>query len=139
MQTQKDLSLIDPKTFYLNRNKTQPLSYQGEAFVASLLQEQGYSIKAMNYRIRGGELDIVACKDSEIIFVEVKTRMHDYFNLSEVITKAKKRVIIRTAKYFLLKHHLNFQIIRFDVALVHHGKPVHYIVNAFCKDDLYEL
>jgi putative endonuclease len=105
---------------------------QGEHYVADWLLTKGFKLYAQNYRIRGGEIDIIAGKENLIVFVEVKTRLNDYFALSEVITQQKQRIIIRTAKQYLREHKMHVDtIIRFDVALVHAGKPLNYIADAF--------
>ena len=46
----------------------------GEIYAARYLRQKGYSIKSSNYRLSGGEIDIIAEKDDVFCFVEVKTR-----------------------------------------------------------------
>ena len=46
----------------------------GESAVCRYLMQQGYTIRKRNYRIRGGEIDIIAQKGEILAFVEVKTR-----------------------------------------------------------------
>ncbi|MFM8205871.1 MAG: YraN family protein [Actinomycetales bacterium] len=47
----------------------------GEEYVAKALQARGYRILARNWRIREGEIDIVAENpNGAIVFVEVKSR-----------------------------------------------------------------
>jgi putative endonuclease len=47
----------------------------GEEYVAKVLQARGYRILARNWRIREGEIDIVAENpNGAIVFVEVKSR-----------------------------------------------------------------
>ncbi len=46
----------------------------GEDFAANVLQDKGYRIIARNYRLRSGEIDIIALYEDMIVFVEVKTR-----------------------------------------------------------------
>ena len=46
----------------------------GEDYVCSYLIKQGYEIVERNYRIRGGEIDIIAVNNDYIAFVEVKSR-----------------------------------------------------------------
>ena len=46
----------------------------GEEAVCEFLTSSGYEITNRNYRIKGGEIDIIAVDSEYIIFVEVKTR-----------------------------------------------------------------
>ncbi len=52
----------------------QELGRFGENAVAYYLEKKGYRILKRNYRVKGGELDIIAEKDGVVAFVEVKTR-----------------------------------------------------------------
>ena len=55
--------------------KASKLGENGEQFVADHLTKIGYQIMSRNWRVREGELDIVARdQNGLIIFVEVKTR-----------------------------------------------------------------
>ena len=55
--------------------KASKLGENGEQFVAEYLTKIGYQIMSRNWRVREGELDIVARdQNGLIIFVEVKTR-----------------------------------------------------------------
>ena len=49
------------------------LGRRGEAFACRLLETKGYDILARNWRIKAGELDIVARDGMMLVFVEVKT------------------------------------------------------------------
>ena len=119
----------------------QELGNYGELLVAKKLMQEGFTIIARNYRIRGGEIDIIARKEEILAFVEVKTRQNIRFPLSQVVTSLKQKTIIRTAKQFLLQHNQKTldTILRFDVALVE-GKDVSsitYIPNAFVGNELF--
>jgi putative endonuclease len=46
----------------------------GERLAAEHLERLGYRILVRNHRTRFGELDLVACDDERIVFVEVKSR-----------------------------------------------------------------
>ena len=113
----------------------QQLGNKGELAVAYKLMQEGYTLVARNYRIRGGEIDIIARKDEILAFVEVKTRKNIMFPLSQVITKTKQKTIIRTAKQFLCSHNQETidTVYRFDVALVQERdvSSITYIPNAF--------
>ena len=107
----------------------------GEMQVTSWLKQQGYQILQCNYACKVGEIDIVAKKDQQLCFVEVKTRLKSYFDLSEVITPTKQRRIVAAAKYYLLcSNYSGKELCRFDVALVEKsttGFEIRYLPNAF--------
>lgn len=89
----------------------------GEDYTADFLVNNGYEIVVRNFRKRGGELDIVALKDSELAVVEVKTRK--FGSLTEgidAITYQKKKNIIQTTAKFLNESEIEFSEMRFDVA-----------------------
>ncbi|MFP5365084.1 MAG: YraN family protein [Thermoleophilia bacterium] len=46
----------------------------GERLAREHLERMGYRVVAVNYRTRFGELDLVVCDDTWLVFVEVKTR-----------------------------------------------------------------
>jgi putative endonuclease len=46
----------------------------GERLAREHLERLGYRVVASNYRTRFGELDLVVCDDTRLVFVEVKTR-----------------------------------------------------------------
>ncbi len=115
------------------------LGKKGEECVATYLQQHGYTIVAFNYRLRCGEIDIIAQAGEVVAFVEVKMRRTDYFNLSEVVLKSKQRKIIATAKRFAFTHPqlTEDKVLRFDIALVQENNAsmhVNYFPNAFTQD-----
>ena len=74
----------------------------GEDAVCGLLEEKGSEIIARNYRIKGGEIDIIALDGEFIVFVEVKTRKFNAFNDgTAAMTKAKMRRIINASERFV--------------------------------------
>ena len=91
----------------------------GEEHVCEYLSGLGWRIAERNYRIRGGEIDIIAEDDATIAFVEVKTRKSgSAFNGLEAMTKQKMRCIFRTAEHYLQKKPESGKLVRFDLALV---------------------
>ncbi|MBI2019912.1 YraN family protein [Candidatus Daviesbacteria bacterium] len=64
----------------------------GEDLACEYLKKQGYKILERNYRIRGGEIDIV----------EVKARLsHEYGKPAESMTPWKIKYLIKTAKFYV--------------------------------------
>ena len=75
---------------------------QGENLACDYLKKQGYKILGRNYRIRGGEIDIVATDQNYLVFVEVKTRYsHQYGLPVESMTTWKIKFLLKTAKFYL--------------------------------------
>lgn len=114
------------------------LGKEAEQKVADQLIRQGFKIVEQNYRKRHGEIDLIATKGSLMVFVEVKMRQHQYFDLSDVITPGKQRKIICVAKEYIARKGTENQSYRFDVALLQgtpQGLNVQYIPNAFTEGD----
>ncbi len=108
--------------------------FAAETFVAQFLEKSGFTILARNYMSRYGEIDLIGLKSDILVFVEVKQRTNNSFDLSELITVSKQKKIIITAKEFLTKHHYDEKICRFDVALLEGALPapvLTYIPNAY--------
>ena len=76
----------------------------GEDLAVKYLKNLGYKILERNYRIRGGEIDIVAKDKEYLVFVEVKARWsHEYGLPSESITPWKIKALIKTAAFYCMK------------------------------------
>lgn len=77
----------------------------GEKVAAVHLSAHGYEIVAQNWRCPVGEIDIVAVKDDEIAFVEVKTRrVSAYGSAENAITQRKAQKLIELAQTWMLEH-----------------------------------
>lgn len=77
---------------------------KGEEVACQYLKKQGYKILERNYRIRGGEVDIVARDSETLVFIEVKTRWsHEYGLPAESMTSWKIKALLKTAKFYIQK------------------------------------
>ena len=65
---------------------------RGEWLAAFFLRLNGYSIEDRNFRCKSGEIDIVARKGDQIIFVEVKARPSVQEALDSVSFRAQRRI-----------------------------------------------
>lgn len=65
---------------------------RGEWLAALCLRLKGYSILDRNFRCKSGEIDIVARKGYQIIFVEVKARGSEREALDAVGPRAQRRI-----------------------------------------------
>ncbi len=100
----------------------------GETLVASYLEGQGAEIIARNWRIKEGEIDIVARLDRTLLFVEVKSRTSSAFGHPlEAIDRAKAHRLQRLALAWIALHDQWGADYRIDAAAVnfHNGlKPI---------------
>ena len=95
----------------------------GEARVARWYSAHGYDIVAQNWRFGRGELDLVVCDGSVLVFCEVKTRSSDRFGTGlDAVTADKQRRVRRLAAQFLAADRRWRGPIRFDVASVLAGE-----------------
>lgn len=102
----------------------------GEELVARRYQTAGYEVLDRNWKIKGGELDLVLARRNEIVFCEVKTRSSDRFgSAAEAVGPRKQQVLRRTASSWLAQHDRKGRL-RFDVASVFEGR-VAIITGAF--------
>lgn len=111
---------------------------EAEEKVAAKLIKDGFTILERNYRKRHGEIDLIASKPGLLVFVEVKMRKENYFDLGDVITYGKQRKIIAVAKGYIGLRNTMHESYRFDVALLHgesNQLTVTYIENAFNEGD----
>ena len=81
-------------------NKT-VLGKMGEQLAFQFLSKRGYKIIDRNFRIRGGEIDIIAIEKNTLVIVEVKTRTSHKFGLpEESVTTYKLSFLARAAKFY---------------------------------------
>ncbi len=109
----------------------------GEQMASEYLSRKGYKILATNYKVRGGELDLVAIKDETLVFCEVKTRNSEKTGLPvEAVTPEKQRKILHVAKCFLLREAPVYRGLRFDVIQVMPGRvpPICHMEDAFGEE-----
>ncbi|WP_131040867.1 YraN family protein [Clostridioides difficile] len=105
----------------------------GEEIAVNYLLSKGARILEKNYRLKIGEIDIIAKMGREVIFVEVKSRSNIKFGYPcESVSYKKRKKIIGIANYYIIKNNLNNILVRFDVIEVYLlEKRINHIVNAF--------
>jgi len=85
------------------------LNYQtgklGEDLARQYLIKKGYKILTSNFRSRFGEIDIIATKNSTLVFVEVKLKIGEETGQpEEMINHKKTNQIQKMAEIFLQKN-----------------------------------
>ncbi len=93
---------------------------QGEAHIRTRMEREGYRLRHQNYRLRGGELDLVLEKDGRIVFIEVKTRSNAAFGGPfDSMTPKKMRHLRRAAAFYLQTYRLEDREVEFWAAAVY--------------------
>src|SRR5450755_1272226 len=91
----------------------------GEDAAARWYEARGFEIVDRNWRVRDGEIDLVARRGRTIVFCEVKTRSSDRFGSpAEAVTATKQRRLRTLAAKWLAEHPERHGEVRFDVASV---------------------
>ncbi|MFK7757033.1 MAG: YraN family protein [Flavobacteriales bacterium] len=87
----------------------------GEDLAAKYLTNNGYKIKAKNWRYHPYEIDIIASKEDVVVFVEVKLREDwDLLELWETVSKGQQKRIVTAAHEYLLMNDIEYES-RFDI------------------------
>lgn len=106
-----------------------------EVLAADLLMRNGLKVMARNFRIRGGEIDLI-CRDGKtLVFVEVRLRTRqDYGGAAASITATKRRRIVLASRHYLMGRPATD--CRFDCVLLDRleASAIEWIRNAFDAD-----
>lgn len=93
----------------------------GEDIATKYLLHKGYKIIERNYRIRNGEIDIIAIdnKEKALVFVEVKTRSSDEFGSPfDAIHFHKLKALLNAALVYKQKKPHLPELLRIDAIAV---------------------
>lgn len=96
------------------------LGIYGEDIACDFLRRHGYNVIERNYRIRGGEVDVIALLGDDIVFIEVKTRRSLIYGYpEEAVNSLKMRRMQRVANTFMSRFtrccYVRFDIIAIEV------------------------
>lgn len=103
------------------------------------LQHQGLVLLARNFKVKGGEIDLIMRDKADIVFVEVRGKHRtEYGNALESVTPGKIKKIIHTARVWLQNKGTLYRVnSRFDIVAIHPigGKmQLDWLKNAFTVD-----
>lgn len=110
-----------------------------ESLAAAYLATQGLRVLERNWRMRGGEIDLVCADGGTLVFVEVRLRTRtDYGGAGASITVPKQRRLILAARHYLMTHRTaaHDRPCRFDAVLLDgiDEARLEWIRNAFTAD-----
>jgi putative endonuclease len=110
-----------------------PSGRQGEDRAVVFLSSRGYRILERNFRVRFGEIDIIADDHGTLCFVEVKSRSHSRFGWPvEAVDTGKQKKIAKAAAYYLQQKGLYGSVAcRFDVVSLLPDEPPTLYQDAF--------
>ncbi|MDP2826014.1 MAG: YraN family protein [Sulfuritalea sp.] len=76
-----------------------------EQLAVDYLAQRGLAVVARNFRVRGGEIDLI-CRDGKTtVFVEVRLRSRsDFGGAAASVTAAKQARLILAARHWLVRH-----------------------------------
>ena len=111
----------------------------GEKIAAKHLEKKGYTIIGLNYKKSWGEIDLIARKDGELIFCEVKTRDMsnvEHFLPEYSVNRDKIRKLKKICQIYLIEnklpHNQKWQIDVISIAIdkVRKRAKINHIKNA---------
>lgn len=92
---------------------------RGESLAATFLESQGYQIECRNFRIKGGEADLIATRDGLVVVVEVKTRSSGRFGSpAQAVDRRKSRRVIRAGRAYCRSKGLSLGRLRGDLVAI---------------------
>lgn len=105
---------------------------EAEERAAHHLERSGLQLVTRNFRVRGGEIDLICRDGRRLVFVEVRQRSRgDFGGAAASITTGKQRRIILAARHYLAgKPECDC---RFDCVLID-GERLEWLKDAFSAD-----
>jgi putative endonuclease len=104
---------------------------QGENLANDFLRKKGFEILDTNWRFQHKEIDIVAMKDNEIVFVEVKARRDTTFGRpEEAVDHQKQKHLIEAAEAYIIEKDISLNV-RFDVISIINNDQIRHYEYAF--------
>ena len=100
-----------------------------ESAAADFLAGRGLRVVERNFRVRGGEIDLICADGGTTVFVEVRYRgRRDFGGAGASITAEKRRRLTLAAHHWLARH--GERDCRFDCVLMD-GERIEWVKNAF--------
>lgn len=107
-----------------------------ELRAAHFLEQHGLRVLERNWRVRGGEIDLICQHGEMCVFVEVRLRKHAGFGgAAASVTTAKQRRIVLAAQHYLAGRAelpCRFDVVLFDGPMAESAPE--WIQNAFLAE-----
>lgn len=109
---------------------TKIIGDEGEKRAKQFLIDENYQICTTNYRFKRAEIDLIAQKENELIFIEVKYRKNAFYGFPEIAVTAKKEELIKSAaEDYIFKIDWK-ESVRFDIIAIV-GNQIEHFKDAF--------
>lgn len=111
--------------FGFKSRNTKQIGDEAEQLACQFLENQGLTLVESNYRIKGGEIDLVMRDNQHLVFIEVRYRSNNSFGSgAESVDGRKQARLIKAASVYLLeKSSQTTQPARFDVMSISAAQP----------------
>ena len=119
----------------LRQRAARSLGQSAEDLASAYLQARGLRLVQRNYRVRGGEIDLIMrAADASLVFVEVRARSSGNFGgAAGSIDARKRRRIVLAARHYLARLRAEPNC-RFDVVALDAGR-LEWLPGAFAIED----
>lgn len=102
----------------------------------NILKENSYQILDRNYRNRYGEIDIIALKDNELVFIEVKYRKNAKYGYGmEAVDNKKMEKIFSLAETYIEEKGYFDMSLRFD-CMSYLNEELEWLKNIVWGDEI---
>lgn len=88
-----------------SRRRSRSLGNFGERVAASHLESKGYEILERNWSTKEGEIDLIASRGSDLVFVEVRSRRGRGMGTPEESITGRKATHVRAAAAAYVQEH----------------------------------
>lgn len=96
--------------------RSRRLGDRAEEAGAVFLESLGFRILARRFRIRAGEIDLIAEERGTLVFIEVKSRTSETYGApAEAVDARKQARLVKAAAFYLMRDHAADRACRFDV------------------------
>ena len=103
---------------------SQKIGIFGEKIAKDFLIRKGYAILHQNLKISYKELDLIAKKAGQTVFVEVKTRnLNNYPEAEESLSRRQLQTLKKGVKNYCFANKINLKNIRIDLIAINILKP----------------
>jgi putative endonuclease len=104
----------------------------GEEAARAFLSKKGYRILETNFRIKMGEIDIIAMDRDTLVFVEVKSASSGSFGDPALwVSQWKQQRIIRVSSAYMTARSITEAPVRFDVVTIAPARRITHVEDAF--------